>query len=178
MDKISNHDIGGLNMEQNTLQSRRERYLTFYLGEEQYGIAIDRIKEIIAMMKVTHVPKTPEYIKGVINLRGSIIPVVDTRLRFGMETRESDMNTTIVIVEVDKVNIGFIVDRVEEVASIDSANLSEPPKFGNNIDTDFICSMAQMEENVVMILDVLKLFEADELISLEQIQKTQTQTGE
>lgn len=165
-------------MEQNTTQSRRERYLTFFLGEEQYGIAIDRIKEIIAIMKVTNVPKTPEYMRGVINLRGSIIPVVDTRLRFGMETKEEDMHTAIVIVEVDKVNIGFIVDRVEEVASIDSAALSEPPRFGNSVDTDFICSMAQMEENVVMILDVLKLFEADELISLEQIQKTQTQTGE
>jgi len=160
-------------MEQNTVQSRRERYLTFFLGEEQYGIAIDRIKEIIAIMKVTNVPRTPEYMRGVINLRGSIIPVVDTRLRFGMESKDEDMHTAIVIVEVDKVNIGFIVDRVEEVASIDSANLSEPPKFGNNIDTDFICSMAQMDENVVMILDVLKLFEADELISLEQIQQTQ-----
>lgn len=161
-------------MEQNTTQSRRERYLTFFLGEEQYGIAIDRIKEIIAIMKVTNVPKTPEYMRGVINLRGSIIPVVDTRLRFGMETKEEDMHTAIVIVEVDKVNIGFIVDRVEEVASIDSSALSEPPRFGNTTDTDFICSMAQMDENVVMILDVLKLFEADELISLEQIQKTQT----
>lgn len=165
-------------MEQHTQQSRRDRYLTFYLGEEQYGIAIDRIKEIIAIMKVTNVPKTPAYMRGVINLRGSIIPVVDTRLRFGMETKEEDMHTAIVIVEVDKVNIGFIVDRVEEVASIESSKLSEPPKFGNNIDTDFICSMAQMEENVVMILDVLKLFEADELISLEQIQKIETQTGE
>ena len=161
-------------MEQNTAQTRRERYLTFFLGEEQYGIAIDRIKEIIAIMKVTNVPKTPEYMRGVINLRGSIIPVVDTRLRFGMESQKEDMHTAIVIVEVDKVNVGFIVDRVEEVASIDSAHLSEPPKFGNTIDTDFICSMAQMEEKVVMILDVLKLFEADELISLEQIQKTQT----
>ena len=165
-------------MEPNTAQSRRERYLTFFLGDEQYGIAIDRIKEIIAIMKVTNVPKTPEYMRGVINLRGSIIPVVDTRLRFGMETKEEDMHPAIVIVEVDKVNVGFIVDRVEEVASIDSSALSEPPKFGNSIDTDFICSMAQMGENVVMILDVLKLFEADELISLEQIQKTQTQTGE
>ncbi len=160
-------------MEQNTQQSRRERYLTFFLGEEQYGIAIDRIKEIIAIMKVTNVPKTPDYMRGVINLRGSIIPVVDTRLRFGMETKDEDMHTAIVIVEVNKVNIGFIVDRVEEVASIDSANLSEPPRFGNSIDTDFICSMAQMDENVVMILDVLKLFEADELVNLEQIQKSQ-----
>lgn len=165
-------------MESNTAQSRKERYLTFFLGDEQYGIAIDRIKEIIAIMKVTYVPKTPAYIRGVINLRGSIIPVVDTRLRFGMEPKEADMHTTIVIVEVEKVNIGFIVDRVEEVASIDSAHLSEPPKFGSHIDTDFICSMAQIEENVVMILDVLKLFEADELVSLEQIQKTQTSEGE
>ncbi|MDD2829872.1 MAG: chemotaxis protein CheW [Sulfuricurvum sp.] len=165
-------------MELNSAQSRRERYLTFFLGEEQYGIAIGRIKEIIAMMKVTNVPKTPEYMRGVINLRGSIIPVVDTRLRFGMEERESDMHTTIIIVEVEKVNIGFIVDRVEEVASIDAAHMSEPPKFGNQIDTDFICSMAQMEENVVMILDVLKLFEADELLTLEQMQTLETQKGE
>lgn len=165
-------------MEVNTAQARKERYLTFFLGDEQYGIAIDRIKEIIAIMKVTYVPKTPPYIRGVINLRGSIIPVVDTRLRFGMEPKEADMHTTIVIVEVEKVNIGFIVDRVEEVASIDSAHLSEPPKFGSHIDTDFICAMAQIEENVVMILDVLKLFEADELVSLEEIQKTQTSEGE
>lgn len=165
-------------MEQNSSQSRRERYLTFFLGEEQYGIAIDCIKEIIAIMKVTYVPKTPEYMKGVINLRGSIIPVVDTRLRFGMEEREEDMHTAIIIVEVEKVNIGFIVDRVEEVASIDAAHMGVAPKFGSSVDTDFICSMAQIEDNVVMILDVLKLFEADELVSLEQIQKTQTSEGE
>lgn len=165
-------------MEPNSQLSRRERYLTFFLGAEQYGIGIDRIKEIIAMMKVTNVPKTPEYMRGVINLRGSIIPVVDTRLRFGMENRDADMHTAIIIVEVEKVNIGFIVDRVEEVATIESTNLSEPPKFGNSIDTDFICSMAQMGENVVMILDVLKLFEADELVSLEQLQKSESHKGE
>lgn len=162
-------------MEHSKTQSRRERYLTFFLGEEQYGIAIDRIKEIIAIMKVTNVPKTPEYMRGVINLRGSIIPVVDTRLRFGMEPKNEDMHTAIVIVEVEKVNIGFIVDRVEEVASIDSANLSEPPKFGSHVDSDFICSIAQIDEKVIMILDVLKLFEADELIGIEQIQQTHTQ---
>ncbi len=165
-------------MEQNIVQSRKERYLTFFLGEEQYAIPINHIKEIIAMMKVTQVPKTPHYMRGVINLRGSIIPVVNTRLRFGMDLQEETMHTAIIIVEVDKVNIGFIVDRVEEVASIDTARLSEPPKFGSNIDIDFICSMAQIDENVVMILDVLKLFEADELVSLEQIQQTQMREGE
>lgn len=160
---------------QNTPQSKKERYLTFFLGDEQYGIAIERIKEIIAMMKITSVPKIPPYMRGVINLRGSIIPIIDTRLRFAMDSREADMHTAIIIVEVEKVNIGFIVDRVEEVASIDTLNLSEPPKFGNQIDTDFISSVAQIEENVVMILDVLKLFEADEIINLAEIQNKQAE---
>jgi purine-binding chemotaxis protein CheW len=124
-------------------------------------------------MKVTYVPKTPEYMRGVINLRGSIIPVVDTRLRFGMEPQEETMHTAIIIVEVEKVNVGFIVDCVEEVASIDSSHLGAAPKFGSGVDTDFICSMAQIEEKVVMILDVLKLFEADELMSLEQLTQSE-----
>lgn len=161
-------------MEKNQFQTRRERYLTFFLGEEEYGIAIDQIKEIIAMMNVTSVPKTPPYMKGVINLRGSIIPVIDTRLRFGMKERETDMNTAIVIIEISDISIGFIVDRVEEVASIDESHLSEPPNFGEHIDIDFISSMAQNGENVVMILDVLKLFEADELLNLEEIQIVHT----
>lgn len=165
-------------MEKDTAQTRRERYLTFFLGDEQYGIAIDRIKEIIALMKVTYVPKTPEYMRGVINLRGSIIPVVDTRLRFGMEPQEETMHTAIIIVEVAKVNIGFIVDQVEEVASIDADHLGAAPKFGSNVDTDFICSMAQIGENVVMILDVLKLFEEDELMGLEGLGQTHINEGE
>ncbi|DAB27583.1 MAG: chemotaxis protein CheW [Sulfurimonas sp. RIFOXYD12_FULL_33_39] len=165
-------------MSQNIVNTKRERYLTFYLGEEQYGIAIDKIKEIIAIMKVTNVPNTPVFMRGVINLRGSIIPVVDTRLRFNMEHREPDMHTAIIIVEVEKTNIGFIVDRVEEVSSIDSSNLSEPPKFGSQVDTDFICNVAQVEDGVVMILDVLKLFKADELVSLEEIQQKHTTQGQ
>ncbi|MFA6136494.1 MAG: chemotaxis protein CheW [Sulfurimonas sp.] len=164
-------------MSEKTVNAGRERFLTFYLGDEQYGIAINKIKEIIAMMKVTSVPKTPPFMRGVINLRGSIIPIVDTRLRFNMEYREPDMYTTIIIMEVDKVNIGFIVDRVEEVSAIDASNMSAPPKFGNQIDTDFICSVAQIENSVVMILDILKLFEDDELVSFEQIQQKQITEG-
>ncbi len=164
-------------MSEKTVNAGRERFLTFYLGDEQYGIAINKIKEIIAMMKVTSVPKTPPFMRGVINLRGSIIPIVDTRLRFNMEYREPDMYTTIIIMEVDKVNIGFIVDRVEEVSAIDASNMSEPPKFGNSIDTDFICSVAQIENSVVMILDILKLFEDDELVSIEKIQQKQITEG-
>lgn len=151
--------------------SKKGRYLIFFLGDEKYGIAIDFIKEIIAMMKITNVPKTPPFIQGVINLRGLIIPVVDTRMRFAMEHKESSMYTSIIIVEVDKIHIGFIVDSVEEVALIDESKLSTPPKFGGSIDTDFISWVAQMGNDVVMILDVLKLFEADELIDLQKIQQ-------
>lgn len=151
--------------------SKKGRYLIFFLGDEKYGIAIDFIKEIIAMMKITNVPKTPPFIQGVINLRGLIIPVVDTRMRFAMEHKESNMYTSIIIVEVDKIHIGFIVDSVEEVALIDESKLSTPPKFGGAVDTDFISWVAQMGNDVVMILDVLKLFEADELIDLQKIQQ-------
>lgn len=163
---------------QNREQSKKERYLTFFLGDEQYGIAIEQIKEIIAMMKITSVPKIPLFMKGVINLRGSIIPIIDTRLRFEMPTREVDMHTAIIIVEVEKVSIGFIVDRVEEVCSIDSSKLSEPPRFGSNTDMNFISAVAEIEESVVMILDVLRLFEANEIINLAQIQNIQTDEGE
>lgn len=147
----------------------KERYLTFSLGSEQYGIDIGLVKEIIAMMKVTHVPKVPPFITGVINLRGSIIPVVDTRIRFGMEPREADMHTAIVIVQMDKVPVGLIVDTVEEVATLESGQLCEPPKFGTAVDTAFICAMARIRDDVVMILDIPKLFEADELISLDEL---------
>lgn len=151
--------------------SKRGRYLIFFLGYEKYGIAIDHIKEIIAMMKITNVPKTPSFIQGVINLRGLIIPIVDTRMRFSMEHKEANMYTSIIIVEVQKVNIGFVVDSVEEVALIDESKLSTPPKFGGSINTDFISWVAQIENDVVMILDVLKIFEADELVTIEQMEQ-------
>lgn len=141
----------------------KERFLTFFLGDESYGIEIFKVREIIAMMKVTKVPKTPSYITGVINLRGSIIPVMDTRLRFGLPFLDYGEQTTIIITEVGKASIGFIVDKVEEVLTIDKEHLSEPPKFTNGIDSSFIGAMAEVGENVVMILDIDKLFEAEEM---------------
>ena len=99
------------------------RYLTFFVDGEQYGVDISRIKEIIAPVNITHIPKTPPYVKGVINLRGSVIPVVDVRLKFNMEEKEMDIETAIIIYEINKVSIGFIVDNVEDVLLIDSKNI-------------------------------------------------------
>jgi len=149
----------------------KNKYLTFFLGDEQYGIDISQVKEIIAIMKITHIPRTPSYVSGVINLRGSIIPVIDTRGRFGMELQEYGEQTAIIIVEIKKVSIGFVVDKVEEVLSVDEANIAEPPKFGTNINTDFIKTMSRIGDNVIMNLDIEKLFEAEEMAMLETIAK-------
>jgi purine-binding chemotaxis protein CheW len=159
-------------------QANKQRYLTFYLATEEYGISIHHIKEIIAMMKITSVPKIPSYMKGVINLRGSIIPIVDTRARFGMSTHVADMHTAIIIVEVEHTSIGFIVDRVEEVSTIDNENLTNAPKFGNSaIDADFISQVARIQERVVMVLDVEKLVHEDALADIEGL-NAQTTQGE
>ncbi len=147
------------------------KFLTYFLGDEQYGIDISLVKEIIAIMKITAVPKTPKYVMGVINLRGSIIPVIDTRTRFDMPPEEYDEQTAVIIVEIDKVSVGFIVDQVEEVLSVDAENISEPPKFGTNVNTDFIRNMVRVGDNVVMVMDLERLFEADELAQLGSLGK-------
>ncbi len=153
------------------LRASKNKLLTFFLGEEEYGVEISTVREIIAMMKITPVPKTPQYVVGVINLRGTIIPVIDTRRRFEMDTVEYGEQTAIIIIEINKLSIGFVVDKVEEVLSIDTENISEPPKFGTNINTDFIKNMARVKDDVVMVLDLEKLFEAEELSMFDSMSK-------
>jgi len=148
--------------------THKSRYLSFFVEDEQYGIEISHINEIIAMMKITRVPRTPDFVEGVINLRGSIIPIVDIRGKFGLERKAHDMNTAIIINEVSGVNIGFIVDRVEDVLTFDERDLSEPPKFGSHIDTSFIKSVAEVGTDVILILDLEKIFESDELIQISE----------
>lgn len=151
------------------------RYLTFFVDNEQYGVDISRIKEIIAPMNITHIPRTPVYVKGVINLRGSVIPVVDVRLKFGMEEKEMDMETAIIIYEVNNVSIGFIVDNVEDVLSIDAKNISDSPSFGSGIDTSFIESVAEVDNEVIMLLNLEKIFEAGELLEISKLEKDEKQ---
>lgn len=150
--------------------AKGNRYLTFFVDDEQYGVDISRIKEIIAPMNITSVPKTPDYMQGVINLRGSIIPVVDVRLKFGMTPKEMDINTAIIIYEVNKVSIGFIVDYVEDVLNIDQKHISEAPKFGSSIDTQFIENVAEVNNDVIMLLNLEKIFEADELLDMAKLE--------
>jgi len=156
----------------------KNRYLSFFVEDEQYGIEITHINEIIAMMKVTHVPRTPDFVEGVINLRGSIIPIVDIRGKFGLDKREHDMNTAIIINEVSGVNIGFIVDRVEDVLTLDDRDLAEPPKFGSHIDTSFIKHVSEVEKDVILILDMEKIFEDDELTQISEYKEPKSNSKE
>lgn len=156
--------------------SIKDRYLTFFLENEKYGVEILSVKEIIGLQKTIHVPRTPHYVKGVMNLRGQIIPVIDLRAKLDMEEIPAAMDTAIVIVQIGKLNIGFVVDRVDEVASIAESDLSEPPKFGSRVDTEFIKNMANTKGSVIMILDLEKIFGAEELESFSAMAKSQTNT--
>jgi purine-binding chemotaxis protein CheW len=151
---------------QERLGDHLEKYLTFIVDEEIYGLEILKVREIVAMLHISKVPLVPNYVKGVINLRGKVIPVIDIRLKFNMEYAPYDDHTTIIIVDIDEISIGFIVDKTSEVVKIDKSNLMPPPKFGTGIDTSFLKSMAKTEDNITMIVDLDKIFCSEEIISL------------
>jgi purine-binding chemotaxis protein CheW len=157
--------------QKNKKKTITHRYLTFLVEDEQYGIDISKIKEIIAPLHITHIPKTPNFVKGVINLRGLVIPVVDVRLKFCIPEKEMDIDTAIIIYEVDNVSIGFIVDQVEDVLSLDEQYISSPPKFGSSIDTSFIENVAEIGESVIMLLNLERIFEAEELLDISKLEQ-------
>jgi len=148
------------------IQTREGKYLTFSLKEEEYGIEILKIKEIIGMMTVTQIPKTPSYIKGVINLRGKVIPVVDLRLRFSMEESDYTERTCIVVVDIRHGSgrdflIGIVVDAVSEVLNIKEAEIEETPNFGTKLDTDYILGLAKTAGGVKILLDIDRVLDSE-----------------
>ncbi len=154
------------------MADREGKYLTFSLAQEEYGIGILKIREIIGMMPVTSVPQTPEYVKGVINLRGKVIPVADLRLRFGMQAIDYTDRTCIIVVEiagqVGTIQIGIVVDAVSEVLNIKGEEVEDTPTFGTKLDTDFILGMAKMEGGVKILLDIDQVLSAEEIVVLEK----------
>lgn len=161
-----------MNQAISVMAAREGKYLTFTLDEEEYGIAILMIKEIIGMMAITPVPKTPEHVKGVINLRGKVIPVVDLRLRFGMDSIDYNERTCIIVVEIDgragTVMIGIVVDSVSEVLNIKGEDIEDTPTFGTKLNTDYILGMAKMEGGVKILLDIDKVLSGEEIASPEK----------
>lgn len=154
------------------MADREGKYLTFTLANEEYGTGILKIKEIIGMMPITTVPQTPDFVKGVINLRGKVIPVMDLRLRFGMEAIDYTERTCIIVVEIEgsggTVQIGIVVDAVSEVLSIKGEEIEDTPTFGTKLNTDYILGMAKMEGGVKILLDIDKVLSAEEIAALDK----------
>ena len=137
-----------------------DKYLTFALGDEAYGLEIMQVREIFGLMPITRVPA---YVRGVINLRGKVIPVVDLRLKFGMPGVEDTKETCIIVVNIDGLLIGIVVDRVTEVLDITEEKIEETSTFGVNVDTQFIMGLGKVGDKVVILLDILKVLTAEEL---------------
>jgi purine-binding chemotaxis protein CheW len=150
---------------------REGKYLTFSLAGEEYGIGILKVKEIIGLMTITPVPKTPDHIKGVINLRGKVIPVVDLRLKFGMKAVADTERTCIIVTEIatngHKISMGIVVDSVSEVLNIKSGEIENTPNFGSKLDTAYILGMAKIGQSVKILLDIDKVMSDDEINALE-----------
>jgi purine-binding chemotaxis protein CheW len=147
------------------------KYLTFKLADEEYGLQILKVKEIIGLARITRVPRTPEFIRGVINLRGKVIPVMDLRSRFGMSRAEDTAETCIIVVEVSHQNrallIGVLVDSVSEVRDISQSNIEQTPEFGTEVDTGFILGMGKSQEKVIILLDIDRVISFEELAQIE-----------
>jgi len=146
------------------------KYLTFQLGSEVYGLEILKVQEIIGMMHVTTVPRTPEFVRGVINLRGKVIPVIDLRLKFSMESHDDTERTCIIVVQVSAgastITMGIIVDEVSEVLDIKADQIEPAPSFGTGFDTEFILAMGKIGQKVVMLLDVDKVLSSGEIAAM------------
>lgn len=154
------------------------KYLTFVLEPESYGIHILKVKEIIGMMDITHVPRMPDFVKGVINLRGKIIPVMDLRIKFGLKQEDYKERTCIIVVEIDQGGVfkqnGLVVDTVSEVLKIDDTQVEEPPKYGNSYSNGFLTGIGKVKDKVIMLLDTDKIFSEGELEILKNINENAT----
>jgi purine-binding chemotaxis protein CheW len=148
------------------------KYLTFSLAGEEYGIGILKIREIIGMLPITSVPETPLFVKGVINLRGKVIPVVDLRRRLGMPTMDYTERTCIIVVEIavaaGTVSMGVVVDSVSEVLNIKGADIEDTPSFGTQFNTEYILGMAKVGKNLKILLDIEKALTSDEIESVSR----------
>ncbi len=155
------------------LSSLAGKYLTFKLDVEEFGLEILKVQEIIKMMDITRVPRTPAFVRGVINLRGKVIPVVDLRLKFDMEGRAGTEKTCIIVVTVQRtgssVVMGIIVDEVSEVLDVAGASIEPAPEFGGVVDTSFILGMGKVAERVVTLLDVDKVLSGEEVAAVASV---------
>ncbi len=147
------------------------KYLTFFLDREEYGLEILKVREIIGMMDITPVPRTPKFICGVINLRGKVVPVVNLRTKFGMETIETNGETCIIVVQAEDIEMGIVVDRVSEVIDIPTSAIQPPPAFGNKgISISYLLGIGKTENSIKLLLNIDKVLSRAELGHVAHIQ--------
>lgn len=148
------------------------QYLTFNLGDEVFAVDVGRVREILEITTITKVPQTPEFMRGVINLRGSVVPVIDMRLKFGMSESEQTVNTCIIVVEVvmddQTIVLGSLADSVQEVIEMEADQIEAAPHIGTRLNTDFIKGMGNHDGRFVMILDIDKVFSSEELAAVKE----------
>lgn len=147
------------------------QYLTFKLDEEVFGLAIGKVREVLDFTAVTRVPQTPAYMRGVINLRGSVVPVIDLNLKFGMKETVKTVNTCIIIAEIEMDGevtvLGALADSVQEVVELEQDQIEPAPKIGTKLNTDFIKGMGKREEVFIILLDIDKVFSHEEITSVQ-----------
>ena len=152
------------------LLDKEGKYLTFALAHEEYGLEILKVREIIGYMDITAVPQTPHHVKGVINLRGQVIPVIDLRAKFGMETTDVTEETCIIVVEISQgsntFSTGIVVDHVQEVLDIAGEDIEEAPQFGSSFNADFILGMGKIGESVKILLNIDRVLAGEEFSSM------------
>ncbi|MBU3917832.1 chemotaxis protein CheW [bacterium] len=148
------------------------QFLAFKLEDETFAFDISKVREVLEFSTVTKVPRTPDMMKGVINLRGSVVPVIDLRVKFGMGAIEKTVNTVIIIIEInlddESTIIGALVDSVKEVMDLDAAHIEPPPTIGTRLNTDFIRGMGKQDDQFIIILDIEKIFSSEELEIVQQ----------
>jgi len=165
--------VRALDQETQALHDLEGKYLTFTLANEDYGLEILKVREIIGMLDITAIPQTPPFIKGVINLRGRVIPVIDLRLKFDLPPMEYGERTCIIVVEVKtdagSVQMGVVVDSVSEVLNINGADIEPPPSFGSRLDTRYILGLAKVRGTIKILLDIDRVLGPRELAGLEAL---------
>ena len=150
-----------------------QQYVTFCLAEELFGVEVSRSREILSVISVTSVPQTPDYMLGVINLRGQVVPVIDMRLKLGLAAADETQDTCIIVVEVlvdgEPIVVGALADAVREVLEIKSDAIEPPPRLGTRLNTEFIKGMGKVDEEFLILLDIDKIFNSDELALVQEI---------
>lgn len=143
--------------------------VTFSIGEEEFGVDILKVQEIIRTMEITKVPRAPEFVEGVINLRGKVIPIIDLRRRFGLSSKAYDNHTRIIVIEINSMIVGFVVDSVSEVLRIPVSTVEPPPPVVAGLESDYISAVGKLQDRLLILLDLDKLLSADDLEQLTQM---------